>query len=79
MGGATVEGAKTVGSEAADKAEDAGDATVKGAKVAAGAAKSVGAEAADKAEDVGDATVKGAKKTGNWFSRGMKKIGRIFN
>jgi hypothetical protein len=39
--------------EAADKAEDAGDATKKGAR-----------EAADKAEDVGDAVKKGAKKTG---------------
>lgn len=39
--------------EAADKAEDVGDATKKGAR-----------KAADKAEDVGDAVKKGAKKTG---------------
>jgi hypothetical protein len=49
----TKEGAKA----AADKAEDVGDATKKGAKKAAN-------ETADKAEDVGDAVKKGAKKTG---------------
>ena len=42
----------------ADKAEDVGEATVKGAKKA-------GREIADKSEDVGEATVHGAKKAGS--------------
>jgi len=41
----------------ADKAEDVGEATVKGTK-------KVGREVADKSEDVGEATVKGTKKAG---------------
>jgi hypothetical protein len=55
--------------EAADKAEDVGDAAKKGAREAADKAEDVGdaakkgaREAADKAEDVGDAAKKGAKK-----------------
>ncbi len=59
----------------AEKAVDKTVETTKdvGAKTASGA-KTVGSEAADKAEDAGDATVKGAKKTGNWFTRAMRKI-----
>jgi hypothetical protein len=59
--------AKAVGAKAADKAGDAGDATVKGAKAA-------GHEVADKAEDAGDQTAKGAKKSGNWLKRAFRKI-----
>ncbi|MDQ3013956.1 MAG: hypothetical protein M3X11_25045 [Acidobacteriota bacterium] len=66
--------------EAADKAEDVGDAVKKGTKKAASAtadkAEDVGSaikkgvkkgaiETADKAEDVGDAVKKGAKKAGS--------------
>ena len=47
---------KAAAVETADKAEDVGDATKKGAK-------KVATETADKAEDVGDAVKKGAKKT----------------
>ena len=60
-------GAKTIGHEAADKAEDA-----------VGKGKEVGAEAADKAEDAKDTTARAAKKTGNWFKRGLRKLGSIF-
>ena len=49
---------KAVAIEAADKAEDVGDAVKKGTKKAA-------SKTADKAEDVGDAIKKGAKKTGH--------------
>lgn len=47
--------------EAADKAEDVGDAAKKGAR-----------EAADKAEDVGDAAKKGAKKAGRKIKDAVK-------
>ncbi len=59
---------------AGDAAGAAKDQTVKGAKVAADGAKAVGAEAADKVADAGDKTVKVAKKSGNWFTRTLKKI-----
>jgi hypothetical protein len=41
-------------------------------------AKTVGNEVGDKAEDVKDKTASAAKKTGNWFSRGMHKLAKIF-
>jgi hypothetical protein len=63
---------KTVGSEAADKTEDAADKTVGVSKKVGSAAKKGATEAADKAEDVGDQTVKGAKKVG----REAKKLGK---
>jgi hypothetical protein len=69
-----VDTGKVVGHEAADKAEDAGDATAKGAKVAARETKKGANEVGDKAEDVGDATKKGAKKSGNWIKRTWRKI-----
>jgi len=47
--------------EVADKAEDVGDAKMKGAR-----------EAADKAEDVGDAAKKGAKKAGRKIKDAVK-------
>jgi hypothetical protein len=50
--------------EAADKAEDVGDAAKKGARKTVDATKKGAVEAADKAEDVGDAVKSGAKKTG---------------
>ncbi|MCA1634834.1 MAG: hypothetical protein LC802_14355 [Acidobacteria bacterium] len=68
VGGATVNGAKKVGSVVGDKAEDVGGATVNGAK-------KVGSVTADKAEDVGGATVNGAKRVGKATARGAKKVG----
>jgi hypothetical protein len=65
--------------EAADKAEDVGDATKRGAREAADKAEDVGdaakkgaREAADKAEDVGDAAKKGAKKAGRKIKDAVK-------
>lgn len=66
--------------EAADKAEDVGDAAKKGARKGA-------SETADKAEDVGDAVKKGAKKgasetadkaedVGDAVKKGAKKTGK---
>lgn len=85
-GGTVVDGAKTVGSEVGDKAEDVGDkAKSVGGEVGDKAedakdqtvkgAKAVGRETADKAEDVGDKTVSGAKKAGKATAKGAKKVG----
>src|SRR5688572_10205669 len=71
----TADKAKEVGKEVGEKAQDAKDKTVKGAKKTgektkevagetADKAKEVGQEVGDKAGDVKDKTVKGAKKTG---------------
>ena len=85
-GGTVVDGAKTVGSEVGDKAEDVGDkAKSVGGEIGDKAedakdqtvkgAKTVGREAADKAEDVGDKTASGAKKAGRATAKGAKKVG----
>ena len=69
-----VDQTKSAGQAVGDKAEDAKDATVKGAKKAGDATKKGVNEVGDKAEDVGDATAKGAKKSGNWVKRTWRKI-----
>ena len=51
----------------------------KGVRATARGTKAAGAAVADTAGDAKDATVKGAKKSGNWLSRGFKKIGSVFN
>ena len=52
---------KSAAEKTADKAEDAKDKTVQGAKAVGEKTKDVGAEVGDKAEDAKDTTVKGTK------------------
>lgn len=84
-GSKVVGGAKAVGSEVGDKAEDVGGkAADVGREVgdkaedvggqAVKGAKAVGREAADKAEDVGDKAASGAKKAGKAAASGVKKV-----
>jgi len=83
----TKNAAKKAGQATADKAEDVGDATVKGTKKAGKATKKAAKATGDKAEDVGEATVHGAKKAGREVAdksedvgeatvKGTKKAGR---